>query len=1222
MRSTSRTSSCSKSARLQTAAQRTEAGRRPAAARSLAHRLPVLTVSLCLLLTLAPFLLLLQVVGKGGFGKVRLRAAAAALLCSAAAAAHVCLPRVPVLCQVNAITALLSQELLALKRMEKSRVLKSKTHLTMVWTERKIMSLVTSPFLCHLRHAFESDTELFLVMPFLQGGDLRFHLRERGRMSEATARFYAAEMLLGLQDLHSKRIVYRDLKPENLLLDDQGHLQITDFGLAFFLQPEDGMRTRGQAGTRGYMAPETLSLTGYGLSVDFFSFGVVLYELLHGRRPWRSIDANMALMGMEGESDPLAAARLRQDEQQLEQREPKAADGRPGRRGVEGDGEGAEEDEDEDAAEELRFSSRLSTEARSLLLGLLEFSPAKRLGATGGWAEVKRQPFFASLDWAAMESRSIKPPFTPDVTHANCFVELDTRVLTSCGLLFLDQIEALQRAGTRLLFGCYDAQTQALLYSRGRLVFPQRPPPYLVEFTSPGEDARWAEGSGDYGTEGAAEDSSSSRHVSLRVTPGHAMFVQLGRARDVRGLLRCSRTTARRGSVRSSPPAVPQPHRKVQAQDLLSADARAYLRMLACAEAGYEPQATSRRRAVQRDLHLNDRQFAAFIELLGFWLGDGSLAIDSAVNGSARGYVTFSQVKQADLSWLRSALKQAGLKEDEHWLSGDSGRQTALRITQPAWLAFFAKEFGGKSVKQLPGWALQELSAAEMRLLISGLQRADGEQLAGAVNVIHTPSAPFRDQLMQALLHCGYSAHAGLMHRKGAIRGYSFHDQSNDTRSYSADFFAGLGAEEQLKYRPTVASADAWRVSWAEVSPEHSTPAAAGSCWPSMSRQQCVSKVAYDAQRDGRVWCVQVEHPDHLIIAQRAQRSVQGPDTGTDTGTVTKQSRPLVVGNCTPDADLADQLLDKKPKRIREEEQKAFRGWSWNTAIAAAATPSKPATAADEPADSQRSGSWQPAAQDKGEADGAEARTSAAESAPDAAAAGRVEKQPEEQKEREADTAPLTPVTPIAMEDAQLQREERAGEAGGGGSSGRQRQQAAVRSGQSSVAPCLLSPSAALSVTAAASAATGSSLLPASSSSLSSLSGSSSLPLVLSSRQSLTSSADHRKSISAGALSLHAKEEKEEPQQAGGRSSLLLLSPHSSASSLPSPSLQTLRTTLSGSASAAASSAAPEAADSHKDGKERRSTMRELKPITTPAAVAGGGEHARTSSTPAVFPIG
>ena len=478
-----------------------------------------------------------------------------------------------------------------------------------------------------------------------------------------------------------------------------------------------------------------------------------------------------------------------------------------------------------------------------------------------------------------------------------CFPERDTRVLTNHGLLFLGEIEALHQAGEDVLFGCYDVQSKALRYSAGRLVFPQRPPPCLLEFTSAAEDARWAEGSGDYGTEGVPEDNPTSRHVSLRVTPDHDMFVQTG-SRASNGHVHWTSTRERDPVTKKQLLPVVRPHRKMQAQDLLSDDPRACVRMLACAQAGYQPQTTSRRDAVKRGLRLDDTQFAAFIELLGFWLGQGSMACSPAVNGSAAGCVCFSQVKQTDLSWLRSTFAQAGPKEDEHWLTGSSGSLTTLCVSEPAWVAFFDKEFGGKSVKHLPDWALQELPAAEMRLLISGLHRADGSFAAGE-NVIYTSSAHFRDQLVQALLHCGYSAYAGLMYGKGAIRGYRAVNQRDDAGTYSVAEIAGLSEAQQGEYVPIQAKADAWVVSWAEVINGRNWASPADACWPSLSRQQCVTEVPYDAEHDGRAWCVEVEHADQLIIAQRAHRR-------PNSYAVTKQSRPIVVGNCPggPDSDF------------------------------------------------------------------------------------------------------------------------------------------------------------------------------------------------------------------------------------------------------------------------------------------------------------------------------
>ena len=155
------------------------------------------------------------------------------------------------------------------------------------------------------------------------------------------------------------------------------------------------------------MAPETMTLTGYGLSVDYFSLGVMIFELLHGSRPWKNIDANMAMSAIDGELDPLAQVKRACDP---------SAPPTP------------HKDEDEDdgvEVDEIRFSSRLSSEAKSLLIALLEFKPSQRLGAKRGWEEVKAHPFFHPIDWAAMQSKSIKPPFQPDLTHANCTPDAD-----------------------------------------------------------------------------------------------------------------------------------------------------------------------------------------------------------------------------------------------------------------------------------------------------------------------------------------------------------------------------------------------------------------------------------------------------------------------------------------------------------------------------------------------------------------------------------------------------------------------------------------------------------------------------------------------------------------------------------------------------------------------------------------------------------------------------
>ena len=530
-----------------------------------------------------------------------------------------------------------------------------------------------------------------------------------------------------------------------------------------------------------------------------------------------------------------------------------------------------------------------------------------------------------------------------------CFPESDTRILTNCGLLFLEQIELLLAKKQKVLYGCYDVASKQLRYSEGRLVYP---PPQrkqeLLEFTSTGEGARWAAGSGPYGVDGVADDNPNS-HVSLRVTPNHVMYVQAG-LYDSTGQFNATKKAG-----------VKMPHDKVFAEDLLVPQCacppvpagqldckhrRAAVRLLACAEAGYVPQVAVRRLQVQRALRLDDDQFVAFVKLLGFWLGDGFMTYKS-LNGGYDG-VAFAQVKETDLTWLKKRFRKVGLRATS-WRSDKVGRQVRLTIVHPAWFTWFDDEFGGNyqaaravtppsttrsltlsssssfslnargcsfsavatesmaiavdmddvqepavkdeddedapvtfhpdetdekkadgsagaaidltdmsdddvtkddagavvpppsqavpvvpaqmmSVKWLPDWLLTELSAAEMRKLIRGLWRADGAW-AEQLQVIYTAGVRFRDQLMQALLHCGYTPFSTLLYPEGAIRAYVYKDQSADPGVYRKTYVEALSALEQLDFVPIKATTAGWRVTWVEVGDINNRPAK-GSCYP------------------------------------------------------------------------------------------------------------------------------------------------------------------------------------------------------------------------------------------------------------------------------------------------------------------------------------------------------------------------------------------------------
>ncbi len=216
---------------------------------------------------------------------------------------------------------------------------------------------------------------MFMVLDLMLGGDLRFHLDRNGNMREEIVRFYMAELALALDYLHSIQIVHRDLKPDNVLLDEKGHAHITDFNIAVHFSPRRALTSI--AGSMAYMAPEVLAKRGYLASVDWWSLGVMAYELLFGRRPFR------------GKTNSALTHSILHDKCVFPD----------------------------------NVGKMVSPGAVSFVSGLLERDVKKRLGcragAGGGMAEFKAHPFFAGLDWEAVESKTATPPFEPDSKKAN-----------------------------------------------------------------------------------------------------------------------------------------------------------------------------------------------------------------------------------------------------------------------------------------------------------------------------------------------------------------------------------------------------------------------------------------------------------------------------------------------------------------------------------------------------------------------------------------------------------------------------------------------------------------------------------------------------------------------------------------------------------------------------------------------------------------------------------
>jgi len=202
---------------------------------------------------------MLEVVGKGSFGKV-------------------------ILVQMKG-----TEKIYAMKILSKSTVVQRK-QVTHTKAENSILQQIQHPFIIKLHYAFQTPTKLHLVMDYINGGELFFHLKNEGCFSAERVRFYAAEISLALKHLHSLGIVYRDLKPENILIGRDGHIVLTDFGLSKELKESDNTKTF--CGTPEYLAPEILKGIGHSTPVDMWSLGTLTYEMLTGLPPFYDSNVN------------------------------------------------------------------------------------------------------------------------------------------------------------------------------------------------------------------------------------------------------------------------------------------------------------------------------------------------------------------------------------------------------------------------------------------------------------------------------------------------------------------------------------------------------------------------------------------------------------------------------------------------------------------------------------------------------------------------------------------------------------------------------------------------------------------------------------------------------------------------------------------------------------------------------------------------------------------
>jgi len=238
--------------------------------------------------------------------------------------------------------------------------------------ERNILEKLNHPFLMNLVYSFQTDDKLVFIMEFVNGGELFRHLQQEKRFSQPRVVFYAAEILTALQYLHENGVIYRDLKPENILLRDDGHITLTDFGLCKEGLMSEDDRTDTFCGTPEYLAPEVLKGEGYTKSVDWWSFGSLVFEMLAGLPPFYSQDVQEMYKNI--------------------------------------------------MTQPLVFTDNVSEEARDILTDLLKRDLSARLVDPD---KMKKYAFFRPIDWTKLLAREIEVPYIPPVLDKSDVNQID-----------------------------------------------------------------------------------------------------------------------------------------------------------------------------------------------------------------------------------------------------------------------------------------------------------------------------------------------------------------------------------------------------------------------------------------------------------------------------------------------------------------------------------------------------------------------------------------------------------------------------------------------------------------------------------------------------------------------------------------------------------------------------------------------------------------------------
>ncbi|XP_038628833.1 serine/threonine-protein kinase 32A isoform X3 [Tachyglossus aculeatus] len=276
-----------------------------------------------------------------------------------------------------------TKKMYAMKYMNKQKCVE-RNEVRNVFKELQIMQGLEHPFLVNLWYSFQDEEDMFMVVDLLLGGDLRYHLQQNVRFQEDTVKLFICELAMALDYLQSRHIIHRDMKPDNILLDEHGHVHITDFNIATTMSKE--MQLTSIAGTKPYMAPEMFisrSQMGYSFAVDWWSLGVTAYELLRGRRPYH----------IRSSTSPSEIVHMFQ-------------------------------------TAIVTYPASWSGDMVSLLRKLLEQNPENRFSQL---TDIQEFTYLANMNWDAVFQKRLIPGFIPNKGQLNCdpTFELEEMILES-----------------------------------------------------------------------------------------------------------------------------------------------------------------------------------------------------------------------------------------------------------------------------------------------------------------------------------------------------------------------------------------------------------------------------------------------------------------------------------------------------------------------------------------------------------------------------------------------------------------------------------------------------------------------------------------------------------------------------------------------------------------------------------------------------------------------